>query len=535
MKYFADFSLAVFVTLLVLAGVVLIAQKYAFATFLNIAVSLFFSLLVPVGFVLARRQVRLSRIHAAEVFRTSFESSLSSNTYFDFLARKYFDSVPASPVTAAIPGLGTKFPLIGQSDWLLLGSSIPFIFLTAFGFLTLLMPYEALANLFYGSTGNIIPKSFFSTPENNSYEIVITLGSLTFISAFLYSLRLFLKALIAFDLSAITMLRAFAHTFFAIMLAVMIWRIAPDAEPLSTVAEKVQSTIAGDNKTTARSVRQEAQDPQTLVSKTERLPKIWLVLAFAIGFVPDAAFSWLLQRTRLALNRRDARASRQTAVIPLTVIDGIDFLTAFRLEEGNIASVQNLAAANPIMLHVETSFCIFLIMDWVAQAQLCAAAGPERFMLFRKLNIRTIFDLERSVLDPDSPLGLKQIAGSILLATSATRASLLRDFGVRPLDIANRDFDKALASWVNIEVIEQLVRIMMDSLHVQRFRQLWRDIEASLAPGRAGKPVRTGPRLMPGVAVGPQPNGGGRDQHSVEIAAAGKTSPREMQTEIRGE
>jgi hypothetical protein len=534
MKYFVDFLLALFVSLLVLAGIALIVQKYAFTAFLNIAVSLFFSLLVPVGFVLARRQVRLSRIHAAEVFRNTFESSLSSNTYFEFLVRKYFDNVPDSAV-ASVPKPGLKLPSISRSDWLLLGSSIPFIFLTAFGFLALFMPYDALANLFYGSTDNVIPRSFFSSPEQNSYEIAITLGSLSFISAFLYSLRLFLKALIAFDLSAITMLRAFAHTFFAMMLAVMIWRIAPDAEPLNAVAEKVQNTISSDNRVTARPARQEAQDVQALAGKTERLPKIWLILAFAIGFVPDAAFSWLLQRTRLALNRRDARASRQTAVVPLTVIDGIDFPTAFRLEEGNIASVQNLAVANPIMLHIETSFCIFLIMDWVAQAQLCAATGPERFLLFRKLNIRTIFDLERSVLDPDTPLGLKQIAGSVLLAMSAAKPSLLRDFGVRPLDIANRDFDKALASWVNIEVIEQLVRVMMDSLHIQRFRQLWRDIEGSLAPLKAERLPRAGSRLMPGVAVGAQPNGGGRDPHPVEIAAAGKAAPRERQTEIHAE
>ena len=170
----------------------------------------------------------------------------------------------------------------------------------------------------------------------------------------------------------------------------------------------MQNTLISDNKVTSCGGRQE---PQAVAAVAERLPKIWLVLAFAIGFIPDAAFSWLLKRTRMAVNRRDARMARQTPSVPLTVIEGIDFLTAFRLEEGNVSGVQNLATANPIMLHIETPYCLFLIMDWIAQAQLCAAVGPERFLLFRKLNIRTIFDLERTVLDPQSPVGLRQIVG----------------------------------------------------------------------------------------------------------------------------
>jgi hypothetical protein len=367
------------------------------------------------------------------------------------------------------------------------------------------------------------------------YENIITLASLAFASSFLYSIRLFFKSLAAYSPVAILFLRAFAHMLFSVMLAVMIWRVAPDSEPLTNLATKVQNSIESGNKVTVRPSREDVHEPQpsTAVNKQGQMPKIWLVLAFVIGFIPDAAFSWLLRRTRLTLNRRYTRAANHAAVTPLTIIDGIDFATAFRLEEGNIASVQNLAAANPVMLHVETAYCIFLIMDWIGQAQLCAAVGPERFLLFRTINIRTIFDLERAVLDSASPPGLKQIAGAILLAHGTAKTSLLRDFGVRPFDVMHRDFDKALTTWVNVEVVEHLVRVIMDSLYIHRFRLLWRDIEASSTTPDALKLQRTAPKIT--TATPAQSNGGGRDPLPVEIAASGKPAAHEMRTEIQGD
>src|SRR5262249_30526149 len=190
-------------------------------------------------------------------------------------------------------------------------------------------------------------------------------------------------------------LRAFAHILFSVLLAVMIWRIAPASEPLTNIAIMVQNSIEGGNKVTPRVSRDDLREPQgsAALNKQGQMPKIWLVLAFAIGFIPDATFSWLLRRIRLMFNSRNTKAANHAAVTPLTIVDGIDFSTAFRLEEGGIANVQNLAAANPVMLHVETAYCIFPVMDWIAQAQLCAAVGPERFLLFRTINIKTIFEL----------------------------------------------------------------------------------------------------------------------------------------------
>jgi hypothetical protein len=535
MRYYGGLVAGVLAIAFVVSGIILIILKEIGSIYGDIATSIFFSILIPVAFLLTRSQIRDDRIHTAEVFCGTFEGALSSNSYFEFIQRKYYSSI-FNPDSAEATPRYRGAPFTHRADWFLLGSSLPFVIFTAIGILIIVIPAQDIArfiSIYIGKTDSGETGSVTSFQKD--YENMITLASLAFASSFLYSLRLFFKSLAAYSPVPAVILRAFAHMLFSVMLAVMIWRVAPDSEPLTNLATKVQNSIEGGSKVTVRPNREDVHELQASAAagKQGQMPKIWLVLAFAIGFIPDAAFSWLLRRIRFMFNRRHTKAANHAAVTPLTIIDGIDFSTAFRLEEGGIASVQNLAAANPIMLHVETAYCIFPIMDWIGQAQLCAAVGPERFLLFRTINIRTIFDLERAVLDNASPAGLKQIAGAILLAHSTAKTSLLRDFGVRPLDVVHRDFDKALSAWVNVEVVEHLVRVIMDNLYIHRFRLLWRDIEASSIPPEAVKPQRAAPKIVAPASA--QSNGGGRDSPSVEIAASGKPAARENRTEIQGD
>ena len=501
----------------------IIIKIYTFSAYGNVMISVFFSAFLPVTFLIARKQLRNSRLHRVEVFRRTFEGWLSSSHFLEFVERKYYSGISSA---GNAPAQASK-PAFWGADWLSFAACLPFVATTMAGFFMLLLPSRELLQLLGGSIGMSLSGTGGTEPAFlMDYENALEIASLAFAAAFLYSLRLFFKALVNYEPFGIVFLRAFVHTLFAVMLAVMIWRAAPDAEPFARAAENIQSSIAGGN------ARAHAGPEQPAAAKTGEVASIWLALAFIVGFLPDHAFSWAGQRARLAVNRRYGKAARHAAVTPATVIDGIDFGKAFRLEEGNITSVQNLAAANPVMLHVETSYCIFLIMDWIGQAQLCAAVGPERFLLFRKINIRTIFDLERAVLDPASPAGLKQIVGAVLLANDGAKPDLLRDAGVRPFDMAHRDFDRALTSWVNAEVIEHLVRVTMDNLYIHRFRQIWRDIEGSLMSVKAGK--RAGAMNLPAAAASPQPNGGRRDLHAMD-KAAGKAASRGMQTEIQGD
>ncbi len=489
MKYSPASMSALSLVVILFLAFWLVLQQHPSSIDLAVCLGLFFAVLVPGIFMIVRHQMRINRIRAAELFRQNFDPGAKFDLHFEFLTRKYSALVPATGQAIKPDNAAPDYPFTTPQDWFLLAASIPFTLFTAAGIFVLFLPADELPKLLGGSLGsNILSVGGLSEPSAKDYENAVTIASLAFAGAFLYCLRLFLKSLLAFDLSAITFLRAFAHMLFATMLAVVIWRVAPDTRSLVDGVTQVQSAAAMDRKAVTKQARPSSEEVSA-TTRTEPVPKLWLLLAFAAGFIPDAAFSWIARQARLTLSRRYARVAKQTVVAPLTVIDGIDFLTAYRLEERKIAGVQNLAAANPIMLHVETSCCIFTIMDWIAQAQLCAAVGPQRFLLLRRLNLRTIFDLEHAVLDPSAPMGLKQMVGAVLLAHEG-RTSILRDFGIRPLDVTYRDFDKAMTSWVNVEVIEHLVRLMMDDLYVHRFRQIWQDIEASMDIVKPEEPPR---------------------------------------------
>jgi len=124
------------------------------------------------------------------------------------------------------------------------------------------------------------------------------------------------------------------------------------------------------------------------------------------------------------VKQSDSRFADATRSIPLDVIDGIDLFTRARLGETGVHEVQNLAVANPILLHIETPYGIYQTIDWVAQAQLCTVVGPERFLVLRQHNIRTVFDLERAVLSLKSTSALRRSIGAVLMMTTETSRQL---------------------------------------------------------------------------------------------------------------
>lgn len=125
-----------------------------------------------------------------------------------------------------------------------------------------------------------------------------------------------------------------------------------------------------------------------------------IILCFAAGVLPQAAIRWLMTKSRLAnFKRENPEIFKLFEATPIELIDGIDTETRDRLGNYHLSSTQNLAAANPLMLFVETPYGVYQIMDWVAQAQLCASTGPKAIAALWKLGVRTLFDLERAAFD----------------------------------------------------------------------------------------------------------------------------------------
>jgi hypothetical protein len=190
-----------------------------------------------------------------------------------------------------------------------------------------------------------------------------------------------------------------------------------------------------------------------------------ILTAFAIGYLPQVTSRNILLLSQIHnYKRENAETYKHFSVVPTEVIDGIDTIIRDRLSDYHIVSVQNLAAANPLMLFVETPYGIYQIMDWVAQAQLCCSVGPDSLVALWRLGVRTIFDLERAALDPacKHPQLLKAI-GAALFAASPGNG--------QPGD-----------GEIEINAVVADVLLRLQDPHVLRLRELYVRVENCLGP-----------------------------------------------------
>jgi hypothetical protein len=117
---------------------------------------------------------------------------------------------------------------------------------------------------------------------------------------------------------------------------------------------------------------------------------VLLGIAFLSGLYPSLGVNVLIDRLPnwLKIKREVAQAGDIGRSFSLELIDGIDPTIKFRLNQLEIADVQNLATANPIELYVETPYGLQLVLDWIAQAQLLTELGPQRFLDARTSGVR---------------------------------------------------------------------------------------------------------------------------------------------------
>ena len=393
---------------------------------------------------------------------------------FEFVKGKYYADLDGAVdekdwVIANVP----RFPMMLHADWMLLFCALPYMVFTAFGVFLLFAPVEAFLPggvIHAWLRPGLLAMGGLDTGHiddiSQMHINVLTVASMAVAGAYFFTLRLFLRAVAVFDLSPLTFLRAFAHIVLSVTLAVAIYRTVSGG----WIAEPAVAT--------------------SVLRETGGLNGVWLMVAFAFGFVPETALQWVLQKSGLTFKRRYTELEAHSKLIPLTVLDGIDHFVAFRLEESNIYDVQNLATFNPIMLHVESPYGIYQSVDWIAQAQLCTVVGPERFLLLKTLNIRTVFDLERAVLgdgevvpDPD----VQRAVAAALLADCKRDAEMRRDFSLGDaLSVGG-------AAGPSLAAVTHLAGVMLDDLHVHRLRQVWQRIMEKFPASdrtRAGQETR---------------------------------------------
>jgi hypothetical protein len=470
--------------------------------------------------VYGRYEIRLRRLRMLRDYLKTFPATAGSknpgaertldhdmNPSFEFVRSKYIADISVKEPRSKEPEdyiaqidsiIKASRAFLNQSDLRLIASSIGYWVLALVGFnitfTNLTCPDQAqscvnsplLGTLFTGGVAGVSQ----GTPSPELLWIAansITVACFAFVGAYVASIRYMIRALGVFDLTAYTFIRHTSMMVVSVLVTVILYRAMPNPGISFTAALMPASPAVA------------ATNPG--------VPFIWILLALCFGLLPESVIQFALIKASSLISyikSTDDRFLEWTRVVPLDVIDGIDYYTRFRLEECGIAEVQALATYNPIMLHIETPYRIYQAIDWVAQAQLCSVVGLDRFLLLRQFNIRTIFDLERALKQgpTDSPEAKKALdkfdqiyAGILFAPNNALRgiekisdAKFLIKDGAAIKEVNAGEYSSWARNLINSDdsatshAVEHLMDWIGDDLHVRRARRLWNEISGQLGP-----------------------------------------------------
>jgi hypothetical protein len=205
------------------------------------------------------------------------------------------------------------------------------------------------------------------------------------------------------------------------------------------------------------------------------------ILGFAIGWNPTLWVDELVRRAAKFLQEKTPRQlpPGQDSLpqnVTLSMIQGLVDDKIERLRELDIDNCQELADENAILLWFRTPYSLEMVVDWIAQAQLCIRFSADRVALLRQAGIRDIFCYTKALEADDSRASIQ----SILVSVPA------------PLLVAH-------AQTIPLEPSYQQILELRDALNIKR-------LEAS--PQGAGRAAPEGEKTAPTTIVVSRKDGG---------------------------
>lgn len=458
--------------------------------------ALLIAILTPALIIFSRQEIRVKRVRQIYDFEHTFGHILESgkdrriNPSFEFVRSKYLSDVdfengwdPRSPLPVGVPLTDLLNRIRRQGLWRdlrLFVSATGLMLIVYVGFDALMAAVRCgLENATCACATSLFtacPAAALPADEGRlNFANLFVIGALAFAGAYVGAVRNFLRNLSVYDLGSFTFIKYSCEILAASVFAMIAYAALPD--PFWLFAP----------------LNSDGNAPE----HTGQISGVWIALAPILGLTPRSATQFVYTKTRNLVSwfkSEDDRFEKVTRITPMDVIDGIDFATRFRLEDCGIYDVQNLAAANPIMLHIESPYGIYQCIDWVAQAQLCHILGVEKFLMMRELNIRTIFDLERAIDGRGEPDEVDTLYAGILFAATNNLRTVAEIGNSHPMIIEDGKISAAsiddFCLWARkvigtspeqtTKCIEHVMRWIGDDLHVRRLRLIWNDISDSL-------------------------------------------------------
>jgi hypothetical protein len=155
-----------------------------------------------------------------------------------------------------------------------------------------------------------------------------------------------------------------------------------------------------------------------LIYNSDKAPVGLALVGFVIGWKPSFWIDELYDKAReflrsKGLDQRPPDRANLPQDMSLQMIQGMVDGKIDRLKELDIDNCQRLARENAIILWLRTPYNLEMIVDWVAQAQLCVLLEDDKVEALRKVGVRDIFGYLEAIAPPASRTAIQLILQTV--------------------------------------------------------------------------------------------------------------------------